>query len=77
MAATGLCILGPVLGFVALAAPAGVGVREAVVAAGLAPIVGSAPALTLAVVSRVASLLADVGAWLVLRPWRNVGALSR
>ena len=77
MAATGLCILGPVLGFVALAAPAGVGVREAVVAAGLAPIVGSAPALTLAVVSRVASLLADVGAWLVLRPWRNVGAVSR
>jgi hypothetical protein len=74
-AATGLCILGPVLGFVALAAPAGVGVREAVLAAGLAPLVGSAPALTLAVASRFLSLLADLGAWLVLRPWRNVGAL--
>ncbi len=73
LAATGLLILGPVLGFVALAAPAGVGVREAVLAAGLAPIVGSAPALTLAVVSRFASLLADVGAWAALRPWRNVG----
>ena len=74
-AAMGLCILGPVLGFVALAAPAGVGVREAVLAAGLAPIIGSAPALTLAVASRFFSLLADVGGWLVLRPWRNAGAL--
>ncbi len=74
MAAMGLCMLGPVLGFVALAAPAGVGVREAVLAAGLAPIVGSAPALTLAVASRFLSLLADVGAWLLLRPWRGVGA---
>jgi hypothetical protein len=59
----GYFVLAPVLGFVALVAPAGVGVREAVLSLGLAPYVGVAPALAAGVVSRVASLAADLCAW--------------
>ena len=53
----------------ALAAPAGVGVREAILSISLAPAVGSAPALAIAVASRAASLVADVIAWAALKRW--------
>ena len=76
LAATGLFVLGPVLGFVALAAPAGVGVREAALALGLAPIVGAAPALTAALASRFTSLVAEVGAWAILLPWSRSASVS-
>jgi uncharacterized membrane protein YbhN (UPF0104 family) len=61
--------LANVLGFVALAAPAGVGVREAVLIAGYGSVLGSSGALAAAVVSRMASLLADLGVWAVVRFW--------
>jgi len=61
--------LANVLGFVALAAPAGVGVREAVLVAGYGSILGSGGALSAAVVSRVASLIADIGVWALVRVW--------
>ncbi len=63
LASPGLFILGTVLGFLAAFAPAGVGVREAVFAAGLAPVIGSAPALAAALLSRALSIVADVLAW--------------
>jgi hypothetical protein len=66
---SGLFALATVGGFVALAAPAGVGVREAILSVSLAPAVGAAPALAIAVASRAASLTADVVAWLVLKRW--------
>jgi hypothetical protein len=66
---SGLYALATVGGFVALAAPAGVGVREAILSVSLAPAVGAAPALAIAVASRAASLTADVVAWLVLKRW--------
>lgn len=66
---SGLYALATVGGFVALAAPAGVGVREAILSISLAPAVGSAPALAIAVVSRAASLCADVIAWAALKRW--------
>jgi hypothetical protein len=69
LASSGLFALATVGGFVALAAPAGVGVREAILSVSLAPAVGAAPALAIAVVSRAASLCADVIAWLVLKRW--------
>lgn len=59
--------LAAVLGMVAVAAPAGVGVREAVIAYGLAPVLGGAGALAAAVLSRVVFLIADVLAWIVAR----------
>jgi uncharacterized membrane protein YbhN (UPF0104 family) len=61
----GLYTLGPVVGFLAVAAPAGIGVREAIVSIGLAAQLGPAPALAAAVLSRGISLLADVLAWSV------------
>ncbi|MFO7179279.1 MAG: lysylphosphatidylglycerol synthase domain-containing protein [Pseudomonadota bacterium] len=59
----GFSPLANVLGFLALAAPAGVGVREAVLVAGMSPVLGAPGALAAAVLSRVASLVADVGVW--------------
>jgi hypothetical protein len=63
----GLYVLATVGGFVALAAPAGVGVREAILSLSLAPVLGSAPALAVAVASRAASLCADIVVWAVLK----------
>jgi hypothetical protein len=65
----GLYALATVGGFVALAAPAGVGVREAILSLSLAPALGSAPALGVAVASRAASLCADIAVWAVLKRW--------
>lgn len=50
-----------VVGFLAVAAPAGVGAREAVVVAVLGPLVGVSAALSVALVSRVALTVADLG----------------
>ncbi|HET9930248.1 MAG TPA: lysylphosphatidylglycerol synthase domain-containing protein [Polyangiaceae bacterium] len=66
-ATMGFSPLANVLGFVALAAPAGVGVREAVLVAGLGPVIGSAGAIGAAIASRLVSLVADLGTWLALR----------
>lgn len=70
LASAGLYVLAPIVGFLALAAPAGVGVREAMISFGLAHAVGPEAALAAAGISRAATLLADVGAWLALRPLR-------
>jgi hypothetical protein len=66
----GLYVLGPIAGILALATPSGIGVREAVMSMGLAPLVGPAPALAAAIVSRATSLVVDglvwaFGRWLV------------
>jgi glycosyltransferase 2 family protein len=50
-----------VVGFLAVAAPAGVGAREAVLVAVLGPLVGVSAALSVALVSRVALTVADLG----------------
>jgi glycosyltransferase 2 family protein len=69
LSTSGLYALATVGGFVALAAPAGVGVREAILSLSLAPALGSAPALGVAVASRAASLCADIAVWAVLKRW--------
>lgn len=61
--AMGFYIVSQVAGFVVLAAPAGLGVREAVLVTGLSPSVGVPGALGAAVVSRAASLIAEVLVW--------------
>lgn len=70
LATMGFSPLANVLGFAALAAPAGVGVREAVLLAGLSPVLGGPGAIGAAVLSRVVSLVADVATWLVARRLR-------
>jgi glycosyltransferase 2 family protein len=71
MTSTGFYVVASVAGFVVLAAPAGLGVREAVLLAGLTPSVGASGALGAALISRAASLVADILIWVVVR------ALSR
>lgn len=63
----GFIPLAAVLGMASVAAPAGLGVREAVLAYGLAPALGGPGALAAAVLSRAESLVADVLVWLLLR----------
>lgn len=63
----GFFVIAPVAGFVVLAAPAGLGVREAMLLAGLGPILGSAAALGAAAISRAVSLAAEISMWLVFR----------
>lgn len=67
MPAPGFYVIASVAGFVVLAAPAGLGVREAVLLSGLSPSVGAAGALGAAVISRAASLGMEVLAWLAVR----------
>jgi glycosyltransferase 2 family protein len=69
-AASGFYVLAPVMGFLALVAPSGIGVREALLSMALTPAVGPALALSTAVLSRAVSLLADVAAWFLARLWR-------
>jgi uncharacterized membrane protein YbhN (UPF0104 family) len=65
--AMGLYVLSSVMGFVVLAAPAGVGVREGMITLGLKPLVGAAPAAAAAIISRAASLVAEVLVWAAVK----------
>ena len=67
LAAAGIFVLAPVIGFLALVAPGGIGVREAVIGQGLSSIIGSAAAASAGLVARIASLGMDVLVWLVVR----------
>ena len=49
----GLMVFGEVSGYLALFAPAGIGVREGVLMAGLTPLVGAGPAIVISGVARV------------------------
>jgi hypothetical protein len=63
----GIYVLASVAGFIVLAAPAGLGVREAVLVTGLSPSLGPAAALGAALFSRVLWLVADLVTWILTR----------
>lgn len=65
----GVTCLAIVLGFLAFLAPAGAGVREAVIGVGTAPLLGAPAAVTVGILARAASLTADVSVWLLVRGW--------
>jgi glycosyltransferase 2 family protein len=69
----GFYVLAPVMGFLALAAPGGLGVREAVLSIALSAATGPAPALYAALLSRGTSVLVDFGVWMAFRPFRDSG----
>jgi hypothetical protein len=58
-------VLGILAGFLAFLAPAGAGVREAVIATVAAPVIGAAGAVSAGLVARAISLGLDVIYWLV------------
>lgn len=68
LAASGLYALAVLAGFLAIVAPAGAGVREAVISLAITPVAGASAALAAVVISRVASVVMDVAVWLVTRP---------
>ena len=72
-ASMGFYVLAPVMGFLALAAPGGLGVREAVVSIALSGAIGPAAALYAALLSRGTSVLVDFGVWMAFRPFRDSG----
>lgn len=76
VASMGFYVLAPVMGFLALAAPGGLGVREAVLSIALSAATGPAAALYAALLSRGTSVIVDFGVWMAFRPFRNVGARS-
>jgi hypothetical protein len=65
-AAVAAFLVAPLGGFFIVAAPAGLGVREALLSLALAPSVGSAGALAAAGVSRICTLGAEVACWAAL-----------
>lgn len=69
-ATSGYYVIAIIVGFMALVAPAGAGVREAILSAGLSPLVGPTGALAAALVSRIATIVAEVSGWLATRPLR-------
>jgi hypothetical protein len=69
--AMGAFLVAPIAGFLMIAAPAGLGVREALLSLALAPSVGSAGALSAAVLSRICTLTAEVLCWAAMRTPRR------
>jgi hypothetical protein len=65
LGASAAFVLGPVIGFLALLAPAGAGVREAVLIALVSPVTGVSSSVAIGLASRVLSLGGDVMAWLI------------
>jgi len=59
------------LGFVVVVAPSGIGVREAVLVAALAPVLDTPEALAIALVARLLFTVADLIAAAVVTPIRN------
>jgi uncharacterized membrane protein YbhN (UPF0104 family) len=77
LSSMGFYVLAPVMGFLALIAPGGIGVREAVLSIGLSGATGPAAALYAALLSRATSVIVDFGVWMAFRPFRAGGIRNR
>ena len=64
-------LLAPIIGFLALVAPGGLGVRETVISYALAPQVGASTALAAAVLARAAALVSELAGWLIAVLWER------
>ncbi len=62
-------ILAPIVGFLALVAPGGLGVRETVISYALAPQMGASAALAAAVLARGVALVSELAGWLIAVLW--------
>jgi hypothetical protein len=64
-------LLAPIIGFLALVAPGGLGVRETVISYALAPQIGASAALAAAVLARAAALASELAGWLITVIWER------
>ncbi|MGC4070727.1 MAG: lysylphosphatidylglycerol synthase transmembrane domain-containing protein [Polyangiaceae bacterium] len=71
-----LFVLAPIAGFLAMVAPGGLGVREAVLSMALAGTMGPSRALAIAVLARAAYVASEIIAWLVARGLDRADQLS-
>jgi hypothetical protein len=71
----GLFLLAPIAGFLALVAPGGLGVREAILSYALAAEIGPSRALAVALLARGTYIVSEVLAWLATR-WLDRPARS-
>jgi len=62
-ASSGLYVLAVVIGFLAMVAPAGAGVREAVISLGVTPAVGASATLAVVLVSRITTVVVELVVW--------------
>jgi hypothetical protein len=60
-------VLGPIVGFLAVVAPGGLGVREAFLIMVLSPVIGGTRALAFGLVSRAMTLLVELMLWVIAR----------
>jgi hypothetical protein len=72
-----LFVLAPIAGFLAMVAPGGLGVREAVLSIALTSSMGPSRALAIAVLARVVYILSEIIAWLVARLLDRDAVMSR
>ena len=64
-------ILAPILGFLAVVAPGGLGVREAVISYALAPSLGASAALAAALLARGVAMASELIGWLLALYWER------
>lgn len=72
LTAGGVLCMAIVVGFLALFAPAGAGVREALIGVGVAPLLGAPVAVALGVLARALSIFSDVSVWVAVRGFGRV-----
>lgn len=65
LSSVGIFILAPIAGFLALVAPGGLGVREAILSFALTPVLGPSRALLVALLARAAYVVSELLAWLL------------
>jgi uncharacterized membrane protein YbhN (UPF0104 family) len=64
-------IVAPIVGFLALVAPGGLGVRETVISFALAPKIGASAAIAAAVLARASALASEIMGWLLAITWER------
>jgi hypothetical protein len=64
---TGMFLLAPIAGFLAVVAPGGLGVREAVLSYALSPTLGVTRALAVALLARLTFVVSEIIAWLLTK----------
>jgi uncharacterized membrane protein YbhN (UPF0104 family) len=76
VAQAGVYILAPILGFLALVAPGGLGVRETVISYALAPHIGPSAALTAAMLARAAGMASEILSWALALVLERMGRVA-
>lgn len=67
----GIFVVAPIVGFLALVAPGGLGVRETVISYALAPSLGASSALAAALLARAVAIASELLGWVLALCWER------